>query len=181
MKTHTRLAFTVLTVLFIGLSANVGYAQAIDASRSVVTFKVSNMYVNTVTGTFSGMEGQLRFDPDNWQKATFSVCIDAATVNTGNKARDAHLRKPDFFHVAEHPTICFVSTAIRRKGRNQYELMGNLSMLGTSREVALLFTHEEKTLRGTLSINRLNYGLGAGSNTFLVGDRVDIEITCVLR
>lgn len=181
MKTHTRLAFAVLTFLLIGLSANGGYAQAIDASRSSVSFKTTNMYVNTVTGTFGGMIGQLRFDPAEWQKATFSVCIDASTVNTGNKARDTHLRKPDFFDVEAHPTICFVSTDIRRKGKNQYELMGNLTLLDVSRRVAILFTHDGNTLRGSLSINRFNYSLGKGTNTFLVGDRVDIDITCVLK
>lgn len=180
MKTKTRLV-RLLFVLFIGLSANVSFAQVIDSERSTVTFKVSNMYVNTVTGSFSDMIGQLNFDPQNWQKATFSVCIDAATVNTGNKARDAHLRKPDFFDVDAHPTICFVSTDIRRKGRNQYELMGDLTMLDVTRRVAILFTQDGKVLNGSLSINRLNYGLGKGSNTFLVGDKVDIEIRCVLK
>ena len=54
----------------------------------MVNFRIGNMRVNTVNGTFTGMRGTLQFDPLNLSGSVFSVCIDPATVNTGINRRD---------------------------------------------------------------------------------------------
>ena len=155
-------------------------AQTIDRDRSYAQFKISNMALNSVKGTFTGMTGSIDFDPANPTVGSFDVCVRAETVDSGNKKRDDHLRKSDFFNVAEYPTICFRSTSITRKGSG-YLAKGQLTMHGTTRSVELPFTYRNGTYEGELEIKRLDYGLGEGTGTFMVGNTVKLDIVCVVR
>lgn len=102
----------ILSSLLTGFASAIGFSQTINTEKSVVNFKISNMKVNTVKGTFNGMKGEANFKPDNILASIFNVCIDAATVDTGNKKRDEHLQREDYFNVRKYQTICFVSEEV---------------------------------------------------------------------
>ena len=138
------------------------------------------MKFKTVEGTFGGMKGSVNFTPRDLSSASMDVCIDASSVNTGNAKRDVHLRKEDFFHTTAHPEICFKSTKFV-KSDNGYTVIGNLKMLGTSKAVSIPFTVENKVFKGTFTIQRLDYGLGKDTRTFLVGNEVEMAIICELQ
>ncbi|UII29586.1 YceI family protein [Fulvivirga ulvae] len=154
-------------------------AQSINTDNSIVNFEISNMKINAVEGTFKGMSGTIKFDPDNLKLSDFDVCIDASTVNTGNKKRDAHLLTADFFNAEKYPKICFQSTLITRSGHG-YEVKGKLTMHGVVKDVTIPFAVSGSQLTGTLKVKRLDYKIGEETGTFMVGDEVDITITCVL-
>src|SRR5580692_2210099 len=78
---------------------------------SSVQFKIRNLGFN-VNGSFSGLDGNIQFDPNNLTTANFDVSIDANTVNTDNNMRDNHLRNETYFDVKNYPRIHFVSTKI---------------------------------------------------------------------
>ena len=154
--------------------------QTIDASQSQVSFKISNMWVNTVNGSIKGMEGNLQFDKDNLSAAKFNVCIDPATIDTDNEKRDADLRSEDYFHVEKYPSICFVSKEIT-KTEQGYLTKGDLTLHGVTKSIEIPFSYDGKTFKGTLKIDRLDYNIGEGTGKFMMGSETELEITCVVQ
>jgi polyisoprenoid-binding protein YceI len=94
------------------------------------------MMVTTVRGSMKIRDFDLDFDPDNLADAKVRVSLDAATIDTDNEQRDAHLRSADFLDVEQFPTIDFASTRIEPDGDN-YRIHGDLTIRGTTRPVVL--------------------------------------------
>ena len=154
-------------------------AQSIDASASSVTFKIGNMKINTVDGKFSGMKGSVAFDPADPASAKFSVCVDAATVSSGNKSRDKSLRSDSYFDVEKYPTICISSTTVEKTGTG-FLAKGKLSMHGVTKEVDIPFTYADRTFTGAFTLNRMDFGVGP-NGTFMVDEDVAVSIVCKLK
>lgn len=156
-----------------------GQGQDINTAQSKVNFEISNLGFNTVEGTISGMSGVVQFNPKDLESASFEVCVDAATINTGNDTRDEHLRADDFFDTAAHPNICFTSSNIT-KTKGAYIARGQLTLKGVSKNVDLLFNYKNQQFIGTLKVNRLDYNIGP-SGGFMVGKTAELEIICTLK
>ena len=111
-------------------------------------------------------------------------------INTQNDGRDKHLRSDDFFDVANHPTITFKSKRVEPGADGKFKLIGDLTIRGTTKEVALDVDGPSpvvKTQRGglatgasaTTKIKRLEYGLKYNSMVEagpVVSDEVTITI-----
>ena len=169
----------LLSLCFI-FAFSMGTAQTIDTDNSKIMFEVTNMKLNDVDGTFGGMKGEIAFSADDLANASFNVCIDAASVNTDSEKRDHHLRNEDFFDVEKYPTICFVSESITKSG-DEFVAKGKLTLLKTTKEVEIPFTFDGSKFVGRLEILRLEYGLGADTGTFMVGDEISITINCTVK
>jgi Uncharacterized conserved protein len=170
-----RLFFSFLILFFSLLS----YGQTINTESSKVDFSVSNFKINTVKGSFTGMEGEVIFSPDDLSAAKLAVCIDAASVNTGNKKRDDHLKTEDFFGVETYPEICFESTSIIKTDKG-YLALGNLMMHGVSKNIEIPFVYDDNKFVGDFKVKRLDYKVGKGTGGFSVGKEITIQIVCVL-
>src|ERR1041384_5704349 len=85
----------------------------LDPVHSHLGFSVRHMMVSQQRGQFQGVTGSLALDPDDITKSRVEVTIDVATINTNNTDRDNHLRSPDFFDVANHPKMTFVSREVK--------------------------------------------------------------------
>lgn len=170
------MVFAAVLVMAVTQSA----AQDINPEESTVDFKIRNMGIRQVTGTFNGIEGTVNFNPNNLSTSSFDVCIDPASVNTGNKRRDNHLRTADFFDVDKYPGICFKSSQITRT-TDGYIATGELTMHGITKSIEIPFTFESNVLRGSLTLKRLDYRVGEKTGTFMAGNDVEINITCVLN
>ncbi|MEL6534479.1 MAG: YceI family protein [Bacteroidota bacterium] len=171
---------TIVTSVLLFTSLSLGYAQTIDASNSKVAFEVSNMYVNYVDGTFTGMSGTINFNPQNLSAAKFDVCVQANTVFTDNEERDEHLKNEDFFHVDRYPTICIRSSQIS-KTSSGYMLKGTLNLHGVTKDIEVPFTYANKTFEGSFEIDRDDYKVGEDYNSFMVGSDIEIDIICKVR
>lgn len=169
----------ITTISLILAFSSVIFAQQIDTKASKITFEITNMKVNTVEGTFTGMKGTVKFNSSDLSNSNFDVCIDAASVDTKNKKRDDHLRTEDFFDVEKHPTICFKSSEII-KTKEGYLTKGKLTMHGVTKTVDIPFTYANETLTGKLNLNRFDYKVGEDTNTFMVDDEVELTIICKL-
>jgi polyisoprenoid-binding protein YceI len=156
-----------------------GHTQQINSEASDVSFRIGNMRINTVSGTFTGMRGTVHFDPQDLAGSSFSVCVDASSVDTGNNRRDKHLREEEYFDVERFPDICYVSDIISRTD-DGFVTRGKLTIKGITRIVTIPFVKEGNTLRGTFSLNRLDYNVGEGVSTFLVSNPVEVTISSVL-
>lgn len=160
--------------------ASIASAQSIDTQNSKVSFEVGNMKINKVQGTFQGMTGEVFFDSADLSTAHFEVCIDAASVNTGNEKRDDHLRDEDFFDVKKFPTICIRANSIVEKSEG-FLLAGELTMHGVTKNIEIPFTFVSNTFQGTFEVSRFDYSIGEGTSKFMVSENVEISIVCLVK
>ncbi len=178
---NPRILFSLL-IAFFSLAAL--HAQTLDETKSVVNFSVSNLGINTVSGTFTGMKGVVKFDPANLSQSRFETSVSAATVHTGNEERDTHLKSEDFFEVEKYPLIRFQSQNIKKSGTG-YEVSGTLTIKDVSQQVTIPFSVQksgnETTLTGNLKVKRKEYHVGDSYGSFMIGSEIKVEIVCVLR
>lgn len=162
---------------------------AIDANHSAATFAVRHMMVSTVRGQLGRISGTVEYDGRSVQSVKADIEVDVKGLSTQNERRDNHLRTADFFDAATHPTITFKSKRAEPAGDGRFKLIGDLTIRGTTKEVALDVegpTPPLKDQRGvrigataTAKVNRLEYGLKwnnmieAGP---VVSDQVNITI-----
>jgi polyisoprenoid-binding protein YceI len=169
----------------------------LDTVHTHVGFTVKHMMVTTVRGQFKSYRGEVRLDPKDFARSTFSGEIDVASIDTGNADRDQHLRTNDFFDAEKFPKITFKSTKIEPKGENEFVVSGDITIRGVTKPIALdveyLGTSKNpygKTVagigvRGT--INRKDFGVsfnavleaGGVAVSEKVKLEVDIEVTQV--
>ncbi len=87
----------------------------IDPVHSNAEFKVRHLMISNVKGQFKGVTGTLKLDNADLTKSVVEVSIDAATINTNEAQRDAHLKSADFFDVEKFPTLTFKSTRVSKR------------------------------------------------------------------
>src|SRR5215469_12460560 len=85
----------------------------IDPAHTVAEFKVKHMMIANVKGHFSKVSGVLVRDESDPTKDRIEATIEAASIQTRDDQRDAHVKSADFFHVAQFPTLQFKSTGVR--------------------------------------------------------------------
>src|SRR5713226_8581032 len=88
----------------------------IDPVHSVAEFKVKYMMISNVKGQFTRFKGILALDETDLTNSHVEASIEAASINTRDAQRDAHLKSADFFDVQTFPTLPFKSTRISRVG-----------------------------------------------------------------
>jgi polyisoprenoid-binding protein YceI len=164
----------------------------IDPAHTLVEFGVKHLMISTVKGRFAGVTGTLVVDEDDSAGSSVQVEIDAASIDTRQEQRDAHLRSADFLEAERHPTITFKSTRVEPLGEDRFRVVGDLTIRGTTREVVL---DAELTGRGTYpppysreaigftastAIDRTEFGLtyntALETGGFMVGDTVKIHL-----
>jgi polyisoprenoid-binding protein YceI len=167
----------------------------IDAAHSSVEFRIKHMMISTVRGRFSEFEGTIEAASD-YHDSKVRGMIKAASIDTNESNRDAHLRSADFFDVEQYPEITFESTRVEHVEKGNYRVDGDLTMHGETRPVEFEVTIHGVThgpqgqdrvgleVRGTIS--RGEFGLrwqqALETGGVLVGDEVrvvaDIAAVC---
>jgi polyisoprenoid-binding protein YceI len=165
-------------------------AWTIDPSHTRVGFSVRHMMIATVHGQFEKVAGTVDFNEAEPSRSTVDVQIEAASLNTRDEKRDAHLRSADFFDVERHPYLAFKSTKVEVLDEAHGRLTGDLTIRGLTRRVVLdtEYNGQVKSPWGTYSagfsastkINRkdwnLNWNVALETGGVLVGDIVAINI-----
>lgn len=188
----------LLAFALVGGSVGAAHASEwlIDPSHSQVRFSVKHMVVATVQGSFQKFTGSLDLDDKDPTKSVVDVSIDAASIDTHEPKRDAHLKSPDFFDAEKNPKITFKSTKVEKAGKNKLKVTGDLSMRGVTKPIVLNVdgpTAEMKNPWGVpvrvvaaqAKINRKDWGLNWNkaleAGGVLVGDEVTLDITAELN
>jgi polyisoprenoid-binding protein YceI len=163
----------------------------IDPAHSVAEFKVKHMMISNVKGQFTAVAGTLTYDESDVTNSKIEASIDAASINTREEQRDAHLKSADFFDVEKFPKLTFKSTKVTRSASGDLQVQGELTIHGVTRKAT--FEVEGPTAPGkdpwgntriglaaTTKINRKDYGLtwNAALETggILVGEDVTITL-----
>jgi polyisoprenoid-binding protein YceI len=162
----------------------------VDVVHSDVSFKVRHMAVGKAKGTFALESATLTVPEAGLAEASVTAVIDAASVDTKQEQRDAHVKSPDFLHVEQHPTLNFVSTGVKDFDGDEFTLVGNLTIRGITKQVELAteflgvttdaYGFERVGFSATTSISRKEFGVsfnaafGAGNS--VVADKVEIAL-----
>lgn len=167
----------------------------VDQAHSEIKFKVKHLVVSTVTGQFTSFSGTVESDKSDFSDAKISFEADVNSISTNNEQRDGHLKSPDFFDAANHPKLTFVSKSITKKSDDEYIVVGNMTIRGTTKEIKLNVTYNG-TAKGfggidvagfeiTGKLNRFDFGLHWNALTevggIVVADEVKIEIAAELQ
>jgi polyisoprenoid-binding protein YceI len=165
-------------------------AWEIDPVHSQAVFSVKHLMITTVRGQFNVLRGKLDIDEQQPENSWVEAEVDAASIDTRDEKRDAHLRSPDFFDAEKYPTITFKSTKVESVGDNEYRVTGNLTMHGVTKEVTFAAEYsgqlkdpyglQRAGLSAKTTINRKNFDLNWNAvletGGVAVSDIVTIEI-----
>lgn len=175
-----------------------GFAHAsdwqLDPAHTTVTF-TARVSRSPVKGTFTNVDGLVQMDDIDPHRSTFEVVVDAASVTTGDAARDEYLRSPMFFDVAKSPKITFKTTNVKKAGKNRYKVAGDLNVRGTSHPIVLTVDgptppstdpqgHMRRSVVARGKINRRVWELGGKAalahGNATVADDISLEINAVM-
>jgi polyisoprenoid-binding protein YceI len=161
----------------------------IDGAHTSVEFVGRHLMITKVRGRFSDVRGQIIID-EVPEKSHVEVVIGVASVSTGNSDRDAHLTSGDFFDVEHYPTITFASTGVRPLRDDTWEVVGDLTVHGTTKPITLQVDFdgagaspmgdERIGFSAATEVNREDFGLtwnmALETGGLLVGKTVRIEL-----
>jgi polyisoprenoid-binding protein YceI len=164
--------FTVAASLMI-TAATAQINWKVDASHSKLGFSVTHMMVAETEGKFRLFDGKVTSNSEmDFTNASIQFTADAASINTEDEKRDAHLKSPDFFDVQKFPVITFNSISMKPdgKGKTSYVVEGDLTMHGVTKRVKLNAIGASKTVKDPYgntkngfkvlgTINRKDFGL----------------------
>jgi polyisoprenoid-binding protein YceI len=141
----------------------------IDSGHSTAGFSVKHLMVSTVRGTLGPIRGTIDYDGKSLESLKIDASIDVSAINTGNESRDRDLKGAGFFDVAKFPAATFKSKRAEAGGAGKFNLTGDLTMHGVTKEVTLTVDGPSPTVKGqnglkvgasaTTTLNRRDFGL----------------------
>jgi len=158
---------------------------ALDTAHSSVGFAVRHLGIAKVRGRFTTFDTE--FHVDETGAATIAATIHLNSFDTGNTARDEHVRNADFLDVEKRPTLTFRASAPVRIAET-FTVAGEVSVGGRSAPVTLEvewggvqeFPGSDSRHAGfsaTGTVDRLALGVGAPAPGFLSSAvKVELEI-----
>jgi polyisoprenoid-binding protein YceI len=167
----------------------------IDSAHSEIAFKVKHLMISNVRGKFNNFAGSIDMPDEDFTKSSISFSAEANSIDTGNSMRDGHLQSADFFNVAEFPTLTFKSKNIVKKSEVEFEVTGDFTMHGITKEIALPTTFNGMTtgmdgakvmsfeILGSLSRNDfgLTWNAPIEQGGVVVSDVVKLEINAEFK
>jgi polyisoprenoid-binding protein YceI len=162
----------------------------IDSAHSTVEFAVKHLMISTVKGRLGDIDGTITTEGDDLTSAQAEINIHAASINTNQQQRDAHLRSPDFLDVEKFPEIIFVSKQTESRGHDEFRLIGDLTIRGVTHSVAIEvrkegegkdpWGNERIAFSAKTKIDRREFGLvwnqALETGGVVVGDEIRISI-----
>ena len=129
--------FSIIVLLILSVSYGQVTEWGFDAAHAKVGFSVSHFGISETEGKFTKFGGKVLSDRPDFSDAKIDFTIEVSSIDTEEPQRDAHLRSPDFFDVEKYSQITFKSKSLKSVGTNSYQLTGELTMHGVTREVML--------------------------------------------
>lgn len=151
----------------------------VDGAHSQINFVAEARFISC-HGSFDKWEADVQLDPQKIEASSVKLTIDAASINTRVQRRDDHLRSKDFFDVAQYPQVTFVSKKISTVGANKYNIVGDLTLHGVTKQIAVpaemvFYEGTRGRFRGTFEINRKDYGITFDSKMNSIQDLVQVQ------
>jgi polyisoprenoid-binding protein YceI len=169
-----------LLLMFLFL-VNCAVAQVkYNVTKATVSFQIKNMGFNT-SGNFGGVQADIKFDAAKPEISSIEATANVNDLNTGNDAKDEHLKSADYFDVATYPKITITSVAIKHKSGNKYIGKFNVTIKNKTLPLDMPFTYTESgntaDFDGVLKLKRSDFGIGGSS--MVMADDVTVTIDVV--
>jgi cytochrome c peroxidase len=158
------------------------HTWVVDVRHSDVSFRIRHL-MSQVRGRFTRFSGTIT-------SSNVAFTIEAASIDTNEPERDDDLRSENFFNVAKYPQITFKSSAIKEVSKDRYEVTGNLTMHGVTKQLTLAVTFlgvandpfggTKAGFELTTTLRRSDFGItwnhSLDSGGVLLGDEVAVSI-----
>lgn len=160
-------AFFLMTLLSCLGSASLSPAGAqewkVNKAKSRVSLQLS-MDGQPVEAQFGNFKIEMRFDPEDPAEGEITAILDAASLRTGDPARDAALTSSDWLNAAGHPAIRLTSLNIKETDSGRYRMDANLTVKGVTKRVAIPLAIDDEADAGNvqaqLRVSRSAFGIG---------------------
>ena len=166
------LAALLAAVIVASPAAATPITWRVDQAHTEVGFEVRHFF-SKVHGVFHDMQGTIVFDEQDPSAIKVDATARVASVDTGNKNRDADLQTPDFFNAATDSILSFRSTKVEKTGKSKYKVTGDLTMRGVTKQVVF---DAEFLGSSTVSVEGKSWGAKAGFSATTVVNRQDYGI-----
>lgn len=167
----------------------------IDPAHSIVRATARHLGMSRVEGRFTELSGTITV-ADPIESSHVTVVIEAASIDTGSRDRDTHLRSPDFLDVKQFPTLRFRSSTLTRLTDDHWQLDGGLTIRDITRPVTLDVHYggsgpdpwggTRMAATATTQLHRsdyeINWNMGLPGGLTLIGPtlRVELDIQAIL-
>lgn len=161
----------------------------VDPTHSRIGFVARHAMVTKVRGSFNDFEAGGHLDADDPTRSTVELTIRAASIDTRNADRDAHLRSNDFFEMDRYPTITFTSSKVEVVDGETFRLTGDLTIKGVTKQLALDLEYAGSAVdpygntrigfEGSTVVNRKDWGIEFNApletGGVLISEKVTLE------
>lgn len=158
----------------------------LDKTHGYITFSYNHLGFSTPQVGFRSFDVALELDSANVENSEVTVMIDATSLDSRVEVFNGHLNGENFFDTANYPEITFVSTGIKSTGDNTFDLMGDLTLKGTTLPVTLHATLQKADLHpmrkvptigvtAHTTVSRTAFGMERGVPA--ISDEVEIFIS----
>lgn len=114
------------------------YVIDTEGAHAFINFKVSHLGYSWVHGRFNQFSGVFSYDAEKPADAKIQIEINTDSVDSNHAERDKHLRNKELLNTSKFPKAEFVSTKIVPKPENKFEVYGNFTLNGVSKEIVIL-------------------------------------------
>lgn len=172
-----------------GLSGAATAAQytTLDSEASSLSFGYSQMNVK-MDGSFAEMKAtEFNFDPTDPAAAKVAIEVSLASIDAGYAEANAELEKEEWLALSAHPLASFKSNKVEDLGGGSYQVTGDLSIKGSTKEVTAPFTFKEEggagVFDGSFTFERADFGVGEGQwkDFSIVANEIEITFHVVAK
>ncbi len=176
-------------IIFLMLVAGTAIGQAAASEWRVVPDSSNVRFIGVQEGSafrgrFEGFTAMINFDPANPTAGKIIGVVTMDSAASGDAERDATLMEEDWFDPQNHPESRFESERIEQLDDGTFAAHGQLSIIGNSQPVTMLFEFETSDstahFSGSFEIKRLDFGVGWESTNW-IDDEVAVQVDLDLQ
>lgn len=156
-----------------------------DPAHSRLGFVVKHMTISEVSGRFTDFTVKVKAEKPDYSDLSINVTAKIASINTDVEARDNHLKSADFFDAEKYTTLTFQSISHKKITAKKFKLLGNLTMHGVTKFIALDVIYNGEVLNPmsqkntfgfkiTGMVKRSDFGIGPKFNDAFISENVSI-------
>ncbi len=176
-------------IIFLMLVAGTAIGQAAASEWRVVPDSSNVRFIGVQEGSafrgrFEGFTAMINFDPANPTAGKIIGVVTMDSAASGDAERDATLMEEDWFDPQNHPESRFESERIEQLDDGTFAAHGQLTIIGNSQPVTMLFEFETSDstahFSGSFEIKRLDFGVGWESTNW-IDDEVAVQVDLDLQ
>jgi polyisoprenoid-binding protein YceI len=156
----------------------------VDPSATHASFVAHTLWgLIPVRGSLATRSGHLLVKPPG---ASGELVLEAASVDTGIRLRNLHLRARAFFDASRHPDVCFVAHTIAAAGPERISVHGELTVAGHTTPLTLECAmrpqeSERVELTGQVQADRRDFAMSGGQLPGMIPAGVELSLTVLLE